>query len=200
MKKILLIIVISSFLLACGNNSATNSNTNTNLGGVGGGNTANSNANVNANSNANANTNANANAKPVDNSPKRISFGKGANWGTANVTLAPGATQLFVVGAKSGQTMDVEASSKDVAINLRKGKAETTEDFGYLNAELQSNGDYVFEVKNTSKKEVKTSIKVTIEGGNAKSEKSEIDESDATVNEDKDVLPPPSQTPGKKEN
>ena len=71
--------------------------------------------------------------------------------------------------------MDVESSSKAVAINLRKGKAETTEDFGFLNAELQSNGDFVFEVKNTSKKEVKTSIKVTIEGGNTKSEKTDED-------------------------
>lgn len=200
MKKIFFIALISSFLLACGNNPATNSNTNTNLGA--GGNTANANvSNANTANTANTNTNSNANAKPVvDNSPKRISFGKGQNWGTSNVTLAPGATQLFVISAKSGQTMDVEASSKDVAINLRKGKAETTEDFGYLNAELQSNGDYVFEVKNTSKKEVKTSVKVTIEGGNTKSEKSEIDESDATVKDDKDALPPPSQTPSKKEN
>jgi hypothetical protein len=194
MKKILFIVVISSFLVACGGNSTANTNANANSS-AGGGNTANTNANV-VNATANANSNANANAKPVDNSPKRISFGKGANWGTANVTLAPGATQLFVVGAKSGQTMDVESSSKDVAINLRKGKAETTEDFGYLNAELQSNGDYVFEVKNSTKKEVKTSIKVTIEGGNTKSEKSEIDESDATVKDDKDVLPPAN----KKEN
>lgn len=171
MKKIIFTALISSFLLACGNNPAANSNTNsnTNLGGAGGGNTVNTNVS-NANT-ANANTNSNANAKPaVDNSPKRISFGKGQNWGTSNVTLAPGATQLFVVGAKSGQTMDVEASSKDVAINLRKGKAETTEDFGYLNAELQSNGDYVFEVKNTTKKEVKTSIKVTIEGEKPKAD------------------------------
>lgn len=199
MKKIIFIAFISSFLLACGNNPATNSNTNTNLGGAGGGNTANTNVS-NANT-ANANTNSNANAKPaVDNSPKRISFGKGQNWGTSNVTLAPGGTQLFVISAKSGQTMDVESSSKDVAINLRKGKAETTEDFGYLNAELQSNGDFVFEVKNTTKKEVKTSIKVTIEGGNTKADKSEIDESDATVKDDKDALPPPSQTPSKKEN
>lgn len=193
MKKIFFIVVISSFLAACGGNSASNTNSNANSS-VGSGNTANVNANV---VNTNVTANANANAKTVDNSPKRISFGKGANWGTANVTLAPGATQLFVVGAKSGQTMDVESSSKDVAINLRKGKAETTEDFGYLNAELQGNGDYVFEVKNTTKKEVKTSIKVTIEGGNTKSEKSEIDESDATVNEDKDVPPPPAN---KKEN
>jgi hypothetical protein len=169
-KKIFIIGLIGSFLMACGGNSATNvNNANVNANLVSGGNAGNV-ANANVNSNANSNT-ANVVAKPVvDNSPKRISFGKGANWGTSNVTLAPNATQLFVVGAKSGQTMDVEASSKDVAINLRKGKAQTTEDFGYLNAELQANGDYVFEVKNTTKKEVKASIKVTIEGGKDKAD------------------------------
>ena len=197
MKRYILIAAISSLLIGCGNQSANNSNTNTAAGGGNSGNAANTNA---ANTNA-ANANSNTNAKPVvDNSPKRISFGKGANWGTANVTLAPGTTQLFVVSAKSGQTMDVESSSKEVAINLRKGKAQTTEDFGYLNAELQSNGDYVFEIKNTTKKEVKTSVKVTVEGGDKKSEKSEIDESDSTVKDDDDVLPPPSQTPSKKDN
>ncbi|HRH42117.1 MAG TPA: hypothetical protein PKY82_10765 [Pyrinomonadaceae bacterium] len=192
LKKLLFIGLISSFLMACSAKVETNSNSNL---ASGSGNTANT-----TNTAANANTtpvsnNANVAAKPtVDNSPKRISFGKGANWGTANVTLAPNATQLFVVSAKSGQMMDIESSSKDVAINLRKGKAQTTEDFGYLNAELQSNGDYIFEVKNTSKKEVKTSIKVTIEGGNVKAD--EIDESDSTVKDDADVLPPPTKKKG----
>lgn len=109
---------------------------------------------------ANFNTNSNT---AQDTGPQRISFAKGANWGTANVTLAPGTAKKFVVSAKSGQTMDVELSSKETSVNLIKGKAETTEDFGYLNAELKSNGDYVFEVRNSTKKEVKTSVKVTIE-------------------------------------
>ena len=59
--------------------------------------------------------------------------------------------------------MDVEVSSKETSVNLIKGKADTTEDFGYLNAELKSNGDYVFEVRNSTKKDVKASVKVTIE-------------------------------------
>ncbi len=195
MKKLLFIAFVSSLLLACGNNPAVNSNANT--GGAGGGNIANTNS-LSANV---ANTNTNANNKPaVDNSPKRISFGKGQNWGSSNVTLAPGATQLFVVSAKAGQTMDIETSSKDIAVNLRKGKAETTEDFGYLNAELQSTGDFIFELKNISKKEVKTSVKITIEGGNPKSGKTnEIDESDASVKDDADVPPPPAK-PTPKEN
>lgn len=128
--------------------------------------------------------------KPADSSPKRIAFNKGANWGAVNITLGAGEAQKFIIGAKSGQTMEVEVSSKETSVNLLKGKAETTEDFGFLNAELQSNGDYVFEVKNSGKKEVKTSVKVTITGGNTKSEKTDtdyvpVDEDDAPLNTNK---------------
>lgn len=196
LKKIFFIGLIGSFLFACGSNPATNVNsTNVNSNPVGAGNVANT---TNTSANANAN-NANVAAKPaVDNSPKRIAFSKGANWGATNITLAPGASQKFVVNAKSGQTMDVEVSSKETSVNLIKGKAQTTEDFGFLSAELQTNGDYIFEVRNSTKKEVKTSVKVTIEGGKVKAD--EIDESDSTVKDDADVLPPPAKTPSKKEN
>lgn len=186
--KILILCITAFAFLACSSNSAENKDENGTASG--GGNSVNSNVNTNANANANANVNTNANTKPADNSPKRIAFNKGANWGAVNFTLAPGASQKFVVGAKSGQTMDVEVSSKETSVNLVKGKAQTTEDFGYLNAELQANGDYVFEVKNPTKKEIKTSVKVTIEGG--KPDTSEIDESDATAKDDEDALPPPS--------
>ena len=197
-KKLFTISLISSFLMACGGSVATNT-ANTNIVS-GSGNTANT-TNTAANTNvATPNSNAaNAATKPaVDNSPKRIAFSKGANWGATNITLAPGAAQKFVVGAKSGQTMDVEVSSKETSVNLIKGKAETTEDFGFLSAELQANGDFVFEVRNSTKKEIKTSVKVTVEGGKVKAD--EIDESDATVKDDEDVLPPPTETPKKKGN
>jgi len=187
-KSSLFIIVFGLILVACGGNPATNTNANSNSNATASNSTASG-----SNSTPTATVNTNANTKPADISPKRIAFSKGANWGAANITLAPGAAQKFVVGAKSGQTMDVEASSKEVSINLVKGKAETTEDFGFLTAELNANGDYVFEVKNSTKKEIKTSIKVTIEGG--KMAESEIDESDATVKED-----PETNASGGKEN
>lgn len=185
-KSSLFIIMFSLILTACGGNSATNANSSSNS------NAAASNSMASgSNATPTATVNANANTKPTDNSPKRIVFNKGANWGAANITLAPGASQRFVVGAKSGQTMDVEVSSKETSVNLVKGKAQTTEDFGYLNAELQANGDYIFEVKNSTKKEIKTSVKVTIEGG--KTAESEIDESDATVMEDDNIPAPPNK-------
>ena len=168
LKSLLIIVVFALFLTACGDKLATNINANLNNSSsnssVAGSpaNIANTNANTNANQSKN--TTPNANTKPIDNSPKRISFNKGANWGAANITLAAGAAQKFVVSAKSGQTMDVEVSSKETSVNLIKGKAETTEDFGFLSAVLQANGDYIFEVRNGTKKEIKTSVKVTIEG------------------------------------
>lgn len=206
-KKLFFIGLIGLFISACGGNVAVNTNANTNVNAnaiAAGGNVA---PNVNV---ANTTPNANAAVKPaVDNSPKRMAFGKGQNWGTSNITLPAGGTQRFIVSAKAGQTMDVEVSSKETSVNLIKGKAQTEEDFGFLTAQLQANGDYVFEVKNSTKKEIKTSVKVTIEGGEPaakvkddkkKVAESEIDESDATVADDEDALPPPTETPKKKGN
>lgn len=168
MKKLLIEFLITGvFSLALSGCRAETSNiANTNITTSGGA----ANTNANAAVNPSPKSAANVNPKPVDNSPKRIVFNKGANWGAVSITLAPGASQKFVVGAKSGQTMEVEVSSKETSVNLVKGKADTTEDFGFLSAELQSNGDYVFEVKNPSKKEIKTSVKVTIGGGDPKSD------------------------------
>lgn len=82
--------------------------------------------------------------------------------------------------------MTVETSSKEISINLTKGKAETTEDFGFLNAELTANGDYIFEVRNGTKKEIKTSVKVTIEGGEKNSESNDF----VPVDDDDESLEP----------
>ena len=173
--NLLKILIVGVFCIAnfgCQSNEADNANFSVAESGSGANISSNSNSNFAVTTNANANSNANA--KPADNSPKRISFIKGANWGAVNITLASSATQKFIVEAKSGQTLTVETSSKETSINLTKGKAETTEDFGFFNAELQSNGDYVFEVRNDTKKEIKTSVKVTIKGSDYKTEKSDF--------------------------
>lgn len=164
-------------LFGCGKEISNTSKTNENPSDEGAAISKNVNANLLQNSNSNSNVKIAEN-----NSPKRISFNKGANWGAVNITLTAGAAQKFVVGAKSGQTMEVETSSKGISINLIKGKAETTEDFGFLNAELLANGEYIFEVKNSTKKELKTSVKVTISGGSVK--QNEIDPTDTIVFDD----------------
>ncbi len=166
-KKLFVVSLISSFLMACGGNTATTSNSSLSASG---GNAVNTTNTANTNMAPSISNTANVNKPAVDKSPNRIAFGKNQNWGTINLTLAPNATQQIVFNAKVGQMMEVESSSKDVAINLRKGKAQTTEDFGYLEGELQSSGDFVVDIKNSSKKEVKTSVKITIQDGNRKTD------------------------------
>ena len=96
------------------------------------------------------------------------SSGSDAAVGTVNNTNSVQAVSPSPSSAES--TANVEVSSKEMSVNLIKGKAETTEDFGYLRAELISNGDYVFEVRNSTKKAIKASVKVTIENPAADSE------------------------------
>lgn len=67
--------------------------------------------------------------------------------------------------------MDVEISSKELSINLTKGKATTTEDLGFLQAELESTGDFIVEISNHTKKDIKTAVKVTIQNSEIKEEK-----------------------------
>ena len=141
-------------------NTASNSNT-----------AANSNSAANvvpANAASNANSNANANAAKTDSGPKRISFSKGADWASENITLAAGQSKQFVVGATDGQWLDVESSSPDVKLLMVSKKNVGVESEGAtLSAALGAKGDYIFEVRNPGSKEIKTSIKVQIrdEGG-----------------------------------
>lgn len=158
MPKIILLCLTALFLLACKTPPATN-NSPANQAPAAAASNQTAATPVNT---ASGETNAEASKVLSVETPKRISFSKGANWGSVNITLLPNTAQTFVVSAKSGQTLSVDSSSKELTINLNKGKAETTEDIGFLNAELLGNGDYVFEVRNTGKKEVKSSIKVTI--------------------------------------
>lgn len=149
-------------------------------GMMGNGNTAMNTANVNANTanmtaanvTANAvNTAANVNVnaanivKPVDKGPKRINFGKGQRSAAENMVLVPGESRKFVVSAKAGQFMTIASSAKEAEVKmLSKGKStiEEVED-GSLTATLDKGGDFIFEVKNPTKKEFKTSVNVTID-------------------------------------
>ena len=183
LNKIILLSFVAISLTACGGNNANvNSTLNTNNTNV-----ANTpvNANVNSNStntnstttNTNVNKPADTNvnkpanttaAKPAETSPKRIAFAAGKSEGKENITLAAGASKQFVVGAKTGQILMIDAASKDTKISLIKGKVATNatlEEPGHYDTTLLDNGDFVFEVKNISKGELKTTIEVVISGG-----------------------------------
>jgi len=168
LKKLLFIGSISLFAVSCSANM-TNVNSNANV-------TSNSaNAVVNAANTANTGiianpvnvqTSANRTAvKPAASGTKRIAFAAGKSEGNESIALAAGESKKFVVGAKTGQIFMVDADSKDVKISLIKGKVATnatSEEPGHYDTTLLENGDFVFEVKNTSKKELKTSMKVII--------------------------------------
>lgn len=160
----LMLIGASLAFAACGMMGGANVNVNVNANA----NTAKpaEGGTTNSNANTNANANTNTNAAATSTGPKRISFGKGADWGSETVTIPAGGSAQFVVGAKKGQFMDIEASSADVKVlMITKGKSEVEDHPDGIGASLNANGDYVFEVRNLAKKEVKTSVKVTIAAG-----------------------------------
>jgi hypothetical protein len=168
LKKIIGISLTSLLIISCGGNSVTN-NSNatapTNNGNVANAVSNTTNTANTANSVKPANTTA---VKPAETGPKRIAFAKGKSEGTENVTLAVGESKKFVVGAKNGQILMIEAASQDTKISVTKGKVATNatkEEPGYYDTTLLGDGDFVFEVKNTSKTELKTSINVIISGG-----------------------------------
>ena len=175
MKKIIGISLASLLIISCGGNNATN-NANANASPKTNGNVANNAVNTNTTSanttntntvNANKPANATATKPAVESGPKRIAFGAGKSESTENLTLAAGESKQFVVGAKTAQILMIDAESIDAKISLIKGKVAkeaTLEEPGHYDTTLLENGDFVFEVKNASKSELKTSIKIIIGG------------------------------------
>jgi hypothetical protein len=178
MKKLLLIASIGMVAAACGGNQTpvgTNANTNpanantaanspanvTNTA-----NTTNTTNTTNVSANKPANTTA---AKPAPSGPTRVSFKKGEIGSTQSITLAPGASVQFILGATGAQNLYVTPASKDLTFKMLKGIGGefSKGDDGMYSAETKGNngakGDILFEVKNPTAKEIKTSIKIEIE-------------------------------------
>jgi hypothetical protein len=173
-KKLLFIGSIGLFAMACGGNTtpvspnanAANGATNVVTNATNTANTANV---VTTTNTANANKPANTAAKPAPSGPTRISFKKGEIGSTQSITLAPGASVQFVLGATGAQNLYVTPASKDLTFKMLKGIGGefSKGDDGMYMAETKGNngakGDIIFEVKNTTAKEIKSSIKVEIE-------------------------------------
>jgi hypothetical protein len=174
-KKLLFIGATALFAMACGGNTAT-VNTNANTANVTNTanivntvanaptNTANSANTTNTATPANANKAANTTAaKPAPSGPKRVAFAAGKSEGSESVSLAAGESKQFVFGARNGQIFMAEADSKDLEITMVKGKdTAPLKEPGYYDSTLLADGDFVFQVKNNSKKEVKSSVKIII--------------------------------------
>ena len=97
----------------------------------------------------------------------RVAFKRGQSSAIITGTLAAGATRSFIVRGRSGQSLSVVVNNAKIAINLRRGKADTTEDFddnlAGMTADLLENGDFVFELSNQSKRAVKFRMTIEIE-------------------------------------
>lgn len=170
LRRTLFLLTISALAMACGGNTTT-TNTTTNA--------ANANVNTapkapagpsNSGNAANADKPANTTAeKPGESGPKRISFAKGETGSTQNITLAPGATIRFVLGATGAQTLFVTPASKELTFKMLNGIGGefVKADDGTYSAETKGNnaakGDILFEVRNPTAKEIKTSIRIEIE-------------------------------------
>ena len=171
-KKLLFIGSIALFAMACGGYtvSITPPNTNANVANT----TVNAPANTanvaNTTNTATANKPANTTAaKPAETGPKRVSFKKGEIGSTQSISLAPGDSVKFVLGATGAQNLYVTPASKGLTFKMLKGIGGefTLGEDGMYMAETKGNngarGDILFEVKNTTAKEIKTSIKIEIE-------------------------------------
>ena len=120
--------------------------------------------NTNTATNSNANTNTNANSTSLGN-VTRISFAKGATSGTTNVSLPPNSVKQFAVEANYGQKIKVSTGSKDAVVKLISGTDRQIESAGGgLILEVQTSGDVIFEVRNSTAQEIKTTVRAEVTG------------------------------------
>lgn len=94
--------------------------------------------------------------------PQRVSFQKGAASTNLSVKIPAGELKRFVVGAGAGQNLIVTSDNKNTDITMVKGDAGDNSAEGGLNVMLNKNGDYVFQIQNTSDKDIQTNIKIEI--------------------------------------
>ncbi|MDX2220671.1 MAG: hypothetical protein SF172_16755 [Burkholderiales bacterium] len=95
--------------------------------------------------------------------PTRITPKAGEAQSTVQVSLKAGEAAQFVIRGKIGQILMIDADSKDLEIKMVKGKdAAQMSEPGHYDSTLVANGDFVFQVKNTAKGEVKAALNVLI--------------------------------------
>ncbi|REJ78121.1 MAG: hypothetical protein DWQ47_17400 [Acidobacteria bacterium] len=94
---------------------------------------------------------------------ERVEFDKGSYSKEIQIELGedPG-IKRFVISASKGQRLTVNSPSDKVRFRLVKGEAEMEEENKTLVADLQEDGDFIFEVRNFSESELSTSITVSV--------------------------------------
>lgn len=105
---------------------------------------------------------ANAGAAKAE-PPKRIKLVVGAAPASEPVSLKGGESRRYVVRGRIGQIFMVDADSKALEIKMVKGKdAAPMAEPGHYDSTLVANGDYVFQVRNTSNSAVNATLSVLI--------------------------------------
>ncbi len=178
--KLLLVLTAAVNFVACtnGNQPVANNQTRTNSANTTSTNTVNGNVannkpatnsatnTVNTNTAANSNTSATTNTNSISvGNVTRISFAKGATSGTTNVVLSPNSAKQFAVEANYGQKIKVSTGSKDAVVKLISGTDRQIESAGGgLILEVQTSGDVIFEVRNSTAQEIKTTVRAEVTG------------------------------------
>ncbi len=94
----------------------------------------------------------------------RIRFEKGKTAATFKLKItADEEIKRFVVGAGSGQTLTVSQTNSESTISLRQGEAEILDEGERLVARLKATGDYLFEIRNYTDRDLEFIVTVRIE-------------------------------------
>lgn len=92
----------------------------------------------------------------------RISFEKGKSSAVIPVSVEKYDRKRFVIGARKGQTLTITTATKGISFDLWKGDGEPKEIANGVVVKLNENGDYVFDVSNSTDKNVNLSMTVEI--------------------------------------
>ena len=96
----------------------------------------------------------------------RVSFQKGRTMSIFTVKLGKYERKRYVVGARAGQTLLVSTTvdpADAIGYSLVKGEGDVTDGTNGIIVKLKANGDYVFELNNTTEKDLSVSATVAIE-------------------------------------
>lgn len=110
-------------------------------------------------------------AKAAGSGPKRITSKKinGRAVSNQTIALAPGAAVQFIIAVKGAQNLFIKPASNGLAFTVVKGTDDqfTKGDDGIYMVQTKGNNaqrsEVVFEVKNETAEQIKTSIKVEVE-------------------------------------
>jgi hypothetical protein len=97
---------------------------------------------------------------------KRISFAKGKSESVFSVKFSPTEIKHYVVRAQAGQTITFSTNANppsDVSLALMNGEGESAENGSGIVVKTKENGDYVFEMVNSSDKDLNVFVTIAIQ-------------------------------------